>query len=75
MISFALYKVNLLLQSSEYKVQMRIEEGYYDDSDVFDLSNNFMVAAAITGDFAPLYHIPPSIGELKFFSKSWNNEQ
>ena len=31
-----------------------------------------MVAAAITGNYEPLYNIPPEIGDLKFYKKSWS---
>ena len=54
---------------------MRLDDGYYEDAVPFSIKNGFMIAAAITGDFKPLYSIPPSIGALKFYSKSWNQEE
>ena len=50
---------------------MRQEEGYYADTDRFGFNNKFMVGAAITGDYEPLYNIPPEIGDLKFYIKWW----
>ena len=75
MLAFAGYKFNVLVQSYDYKVQMRLEEGYYEDGDVFSVKDGFMIAAAITGDWEPMYHIDPSYGDLKLYSKSWNYEE
>ena len=75
MLGFAGYKFSVLVQSSDYKVQMRLEEGFYEDSDPFGIEDDFMIAAAITGDFEPMYEIDPAYGDLKLFSKSWNYEE
>ena len=71
LLTFALIKFTILLQASEYKVQMRDEDGYYEDTDRFGAENEFMIGAAITGFYEPLFHIPEEIGYLKFYRKYW----
>lgn len=73
LLSFAAYKLDLLMGRVEYKVQLRQELGYYEDTDRFGAKNDFAIAAAITGDYQPLMNIPEEIGSLKFYSKSWSN--
>ena len=51
---------------------MRREENYFDDTAKFGAEEGFVIAAAITGDYKPLFNIPPEIGDLKFYRKSWS---
>ena len=60
------------MQSTEYKVQTRLEQGFYDDTERFGGKNGFFIGAAITGNYEPLFTIPPEIGDLKFYSKYWS---
>ena len=52
-------------------MQLRHEEGYYEDTDRFGAGDEFMIGAAITGFYEPLFSVPEEIGNLKFYSKQW----
>ena len=67
---FAGYKLDGLMNFSDYKVQVHETDFYYDLKEPFGTLDGFAVAAAVTSyDGSPLDITDPSIGELKFIAK------
>ena len=47
-IAFGSYKVQLLLGRDDFKIQRHVEEFLFDQTEQFDISQGFAIAAALT---------------------------
>ena len=74
MLSFASYKMSVLLTQSDYKVLERSEADYFESTDEFGVAQHFQVAAGLTTfDNTSEVLDDPAYGTLKFYSVSWND--
>lgn len=69
---YAGYKVGILVSLSDYKIQVRTQERFFEITEKFDQSLGLMIGASIPswGNFRT--EIPTSIGALKFYVKKWS---
>ena len=69
---YAGYKVGILVSLSDYKIQVRTQERYFDMNERFDQNLGLMIGASIPswGNFRT--EIPANIGALKFYIKKWS---
>ena len=71
---FAIIKLQILVGYQDYKVQFRRFEEYYEDTDKISHLDGFAVAAGIqTYEKGAHEGVPPNIGALKFYRKSYQS--
>ena len=71
---YASYKLTILVSASDYKIMNRIEDNHFADTDAFGNEDGFSIAAAVTGFVGAIERVPPKIGNLRFYRKSWGGE-
>ena len=73
-LPYVVWKVTIMVSMTDYKLQIQDFENYYSLDRTFGMEQNFMIAGAITtADTSNEIETDPSIGELKFYIKSWGN--
>ena len=71
---YAVFKFNSLVNRNDYKVQVYSQENFFEAKDEFTYETGFTLAAGITSyDGNPDDITDPSIGEVKFYMKSFGS--
>ena len=74
LLFYAGYKLNKMISFKDYKVQTRDYEDYYEADEQWGYMDEFALAAGVTsydGSSDPIED--PSIGQLKFYRKAWQD--
>ena len=67
------HQIRAMIKLEHYKLQIQDLNYYYSDQDVIDASHGFMIAASIPAVIEEQdEEIPPEIGALNFYRKSWD---
>lgn len=74
--SYAVYKMTILMDYKDYKINESVKDYFYDAEFTFSEADGFHVAAAVTSFDGNADSIEdPEIGEIKFYLKQWGQEE
>ena len=72
-VLFAGYKLGSLFSQSEYKIQVRYEENYFNQTEQFGYEDEFYIAGGISSYDGSSNDISDlTIGQVKIYTKYWS---